>query len=117
MTLSNNDLDYMRDSIEQLLPDTCHIMSNSGTADGMGGYTDSWGTATASVACRLDTQNGNYKDANGGIISYQKLVFTLPQATAITSGNRIVYNATTYNVSSVNVGSWLACKRAEVELV
>jgi hypothetical protein len=117
MTLSSKDLAYMRSSIEELLPDTCNIMSSSGTADGMGGYTDSWGTAYASVACRLDTLNGNYRDANSGIITYQKLVFTLPQSTAIVSGHRIIYSGNTYNVSSVKVGSWLGCKRAEVELI
>jgi len=99
------------------MPDTCNIMSSSGTVDGMGGYTDAWGTAYASVACRLDEINGNYQAANGGLFTYKKLVFTLPQAPVITSGNRIVYSGTTYNVSNVKVGSWLGCKRAEVELV
>ena len=116
-TLSSSDLEYMRSSIELLFPDTCNVLSNSGTADAMGGKTDAWGTALTSVSCRLDTISGNAISANGGLVSFQKLVFSMPHDTAVTTANRIVHSSNTYNVIAVNIGSWLACKRAEVELI
>ena len=115
--LSSNDLSYMRDSVELLLPDTCYILTNSGTADGSGGVTDSWGTASTTTACRLDTMTGNYKDMDGAVQTYNKLILSTPYDTVITEANRVYYNSTTYQVTSVNDGSWLATKRAEVQKI
>jgi hypothetical protein len=115
--LSSNDLSYMRDSVELLLPDTCYILTNAGTADGSGGVTESWGTASTTTKCRLDTVTGNYKDMAGAVQTYNKLILSLPCGTAITEANRVYYNSTTYQVTSVNYGSWLATKRAEVQKV
>jgi head-tail adaptor len=115
--LSSSDLSYMRDSVELLLPDTCFILTASGTADGSGGVTEGWGTASTPTACRLDTINGKYKDMAGAVQTYNKLIFSLPYDTIITEANRVYYNSTTYQVTSVNDGSWLATKRAEVQKV
>lgn len=117
MTLSNAELTFMRECINDLLPDTCTILSNSGTTDSMGGFTNSWGTASASVSCRLDRQNGSYQDVNGGIHSVTKMIMTMPYNTTITTAHRIVHSGNTYNVTSVLSGSWIASKRAEVELL
>ena len=115
--LSNSDLSYMRDCVDLLLPDTCYILTNAGTADGSGGITEAWGTATATTKCRLDTINGNYRDMDGAVQTYNKLVLSLPYDATITEANRVYYNSTTYQVTSVNDGSWLATKRAEVQKV
>ena len=115
--LSSNDLSYMRDSVELLLPDTCYILTNAGTVDGSGGVTESWGTASTTTKCRLDTVTGNYKDMAGAVQTYDKLILSLPYDTTITEANRVYYNSTTYQVTSVNDGSWLATKRAEVQKV
>jgi len=114
--LSSNDLSYMRDSVELLLPDTCYILTNAGTVDGSGGVTESWGTA-GTANCRLDTINGNYRNMAGAVQTYNKLILSLPYDTTITEANRVYYNSTTYQVTSVNDGSWLATKRAEVQKV
>lgn len=114
--LSSNDLSYMRDSIEELLPDTCYILTAAGTADGAGGITEAWGTA-GTANCRLDTITGNYRDLAGAVQSFSKLVLSMPYDTTITEANRVYYNSTTYQVTSVNDGSWLATKRAEVQKV
>jgi SPP1 family predicted phage head-tail adaptor len=106
----------MRDSVELLLPDTCYILTNAGTVDGSGGVTESWGTAET-ANCRLDTINGNYRNMAGAVQTYNKLILSLPYDTTITEANRVYYNSTTYQVTSVNDGSWLATKRAEVQKV
>ena len=117
MTLSSSDLSYMRDAVELLLPDTCYILTFSGTADGSGGQSDSWGTATSTTACRLDTMTGNYKDMDGAVQTYNKLILSTPYDTTITEANRVYYGSNTYQVTSVNDGSWLATKRVEVQKV
>jgi hypothetical protein len=114
--LSDKDLADMRNTIEDnLLPDTCYILTATSTSDGAGGFTDSWGTVT--VSCRLDTQHGRYTDLDGGLQTYKKLVLSLPYDTTISEANRVQYGSNTYQVVSVNEGSWLAVKRAEVEKI
>ena len=115
--LSSLDLAYLRDTVELLLPDTCYILTASGTADGSGGITESWGTASTTTACRLDTVTGNYKDMAGAVQTYNKLMLSMPYDTVITEANRVYYNSTIYQVTSINDGSWLATKRAEVEKI
>ena len=119
--LSNAELTYMRDSIELLLPDTCNILSNTPTADGFGGVTDSWGTASASVPCRLDIvkSNGYNESLQGGkIVSFQETVLSLPYDTTIALDYRVSHGGKIYNVTAVNTGqSWVTVKRATLELV
>ena len=115
--LSSNDLSFMRDCIENLLPDTCYILTASGTADGSGGVTESWGTATSTTKCRLDTVNGKFTDMAGAVQTYNKLMLSLPYDAVITEANRVYYNSTIYQVTSVNDGSYLVTKRAEVQKV
>lgn len=114
MSLDNADLTYMRDCIDDLMPDTCNILSVTSVSDGMGGFTDKWGTATASVSCRLDTQRGTYRDLDGSIRDYKKLVFSMPQSTSITTANKVEYGDDTYRITAINEGSWLGVRRVEV---
>ena len=116
--LSNDELSDMRSTIQDyLLPGTCNILSFAGTADGSGGFTEAWGTASANVACRLDTQTGRYQNLDGGVQTYKKLVLSLPYGTTITEANRVSHGGNLYAVVSTNEGSWLAVKRAEVQKV
>lgn len=115
--LSSLDLAYLRETVELLLPDTCYILTAAGTADGSGGISDAWGTASTTTACRLDTVTGNFKDLDGAVQTYNKLMLSMPYDTTISEANRVYYNSTTYQVTSINDGSWLATKRAEVQKV
>ena len=116
--LSNSELSDMRSTIQDyLLPDTCNIISITRTSDSSGGFTEAWGTATASAACRLDTQNGKYMNLDGSVRTYKMLILSLPYNTTITTGNRVQYDGNTYQVLMVNEGSWLAVRRAEVEQI
>ena len=116
--LSSDELTEMRTTIQDyLLPDTCNILSLSSSSDGAGGFTETWGTATANLACRLDTQSGRFTDMEGGVQTYKKLVLSLPYNAIITEANRVEHGTNLYQVVSVNEGSWLAVKRAEVEKI
>lgn len=116
--LSAADLSQMRDDIELLMPDTCTIQSLTLASDGQGGQTETWGTALASAACRLDFIRGDETLTSGAIQPYTTVMLSLPYNTVITTENRVVHDSVTYNVTSVNDGqSWNIVKRAVLEVV
>lgn len=110
----------MRDAIEQMLPDTCNILSVTYTPDGMGGQTEAWGTATAGVSCRLDlvTRDLNEMVKGGAVNPYPQYMLSVPYDTTLAVENRIQHNSITYAVVKVNTSqSWKAVTRAVLELV
>lgn len=111
---TSEELIWMRDEVEKTLPDTCNILSLSATPDGQGGFTETWGTATASVACRVDaviTSNSDTVVGEGERV-YTRLIVTVPHDTTITEENRIEANGYTLDVDSVdNPKSAQACQR------
>ena len=118
MTLSATELANMRAVVEQLLPDTCNILTVTRTADGAGGWTDSWGTVTASVDCRLDPISGKEQLAGGAIEPFHRFVLTVPYDTTILPAYRIEHSTFIYNIISVDYDkSWPVSKRAIVERV
>lgn len=121
--LSSRELEFMREAIEDLLPDTCDILQVTETPDGFGGVTQTWGTAVSGTAvpCRLDIINrtsDRESIAGAGIKAFQETILSLPYDAQITVTNRVQHNGTIYNVHSVNTGqSWIAVKRAALERV
>ena len=116
--ISAADLAQMRDDIEELMPDTCTIQSVTLASDGQGSMTETWGTALASVACRLDFIRGNETLTSGAVQPNTTAMLSLPYDTAITTEHRVVHDSVTYNVTSVNKGqSWNIVKRAVLEVV
>jgi SPP1 family predicted phage head-tail adaptor len=106
----------MREAIEQLLPDTCNILTATETADGQGGISASWGTTYGTVSCRLDMNTGREQVIGGGLQPFTKYMLSLPYNTTITTADRVEVNSTTYTVTSVNLNqSWMAVKRVELE--
>ena len=100
------------------MPDTCDILSVAYTSDGEGGMAETWGTALANVACRIDYRSGSEKMTGGAIQSYSKAVLSIPYNTTINSTNRIKSGGYIWAVKSINDGqSWMAVKRAELERV
>ena len=118
-----DELAQIRAYLETTLPDTCNILSLTRTSDSQGGWTEVWGTATLSVECRLDFianaqgVGGKEKVTAGALRPFTQAIVTLPQDTTITAQNRLEHGGNTYTVQSVNLGSWLGVKRANVELV
>ncbi len=116
--LSATELAGMRAAINELLPDTCNILSLTSVSDGMGGQTKTWGTATAGVACRLDVTSGREMVSGGALQPFTAYKLSLPYDTTITQGNRVEVSSVTYAVTSVNVNqSWIAVKRCDLEKV
>jgi len=115
--LSNAELTAMRDVIEdELLPDTCDILSVTKTPDGQGGVTETWGTAYAGVAFRLDMKQGREMVSGGALQPFTEYVGSLPYDATVTNANRILHSGTTYAVTSVNNGqSWIAVTRVMLE--
>lgn len=116
MMLTDDELNWIRADIEALLPDKCNILSSSGTADGYGGMTDSWGTAASNVPCRLDPIRGDLQNAGEAPQAFYRYILTLPHGTAITTQNRVDIGSTRFNVINVDLDkSWEASCRCMVE--
>ena len=115
--LPSIELARLRTDLEQTLPDQCNILTFSRTSDGMGGWSETWGTTYSAVPCRLDFIGGREAVQSGALIPYTRAIVTLPQATVITTQNRIEHGGNTYNIQTVNLGSWLGVKRASVEKI
>lgn len=114
--LSDNDLSFMRESINELLPDTCYILLKTEMVDASGGYTATWGTAS-SVDCRTDFTNGTMQTAGGGLQPFSQLTISVPHDTVVTTDNRVKWNNGIYSISSVNTNSWMTCKVLVVHAV
>lgn len=113
------------DMEDATLPDTGNILSVTQTADGEGGYSESWGTATAGVACRVDLFTsrgvgiiGMEQVQAGAIKPYSTWILSVPYGTALTSANRFEHGGNTYNVIEVDAGrSWGGNVRATLEKI
>lgn len=119
MLPSVDELSQMRTSIEELtLPDTCAVLSLTRTSDGQGGWTEAWGTAYASVACRLDAMGGREAVNAASVRPFSQWMLTVPHDTVATAQSRIEHGGYTYNVITLNAdASWLACLRLVLERV
>jgi len=118
--LTTSELASIRADIAELLPDTGGaVLSTTQTPDGAGGFTETWGTATASLPYRLDPLTGTEEAAGGGLQPFSGWQLTLPYDTTISPENRFQdTNGRQYAVKSVDGGkSWQASVRARVELL
>jgi xanthine dehydrogenase molybdopterin-binding subunit B len=117
--LTDAELESIRAAIEELLPDICDILSVTHTSDGQGGWTEAWGTATASAPCRLDTARPGTEAVFGASVQpFQGYVLTLAHDETIVTGNRVACNGQTFNVVSVDLAkSWDGSRRAYLERI
>jgi head-tail adaptor len=116
--LTSGELSFMRDSIEQLLPDTCSILSVTYTSDGAGGLTEAWGATKTLVPCRVDYLSGREAVSGGALIPYQKAIVSMAYDETITPANRILVGSNTFSIQAVNTAqSWQAVTRCSCELV
>jgi hypothetical protein len=120
--LSTVDLTMMRDIIDEMMPDTCSILSESLISDGQGGVTSTWGTVAIDVPCRIDLptgrQFGDLINMTGALRQKQQFILSLPYDTAIVAGNRVESGGGAYTVINSNTGvSWKAVARATLEYI
>jgi hypothetical protein len=120
--ITDADLEMMRSTIEEMLPDTCNILSEALAPDGQGGQTSTWGTVSTAISCRLDeaTQTGRTQlvPAGAALREAHRYILSLPHDTVIAAHDRVEISTATYNVVSVNDDvSWHAVMRATLELI
>lgn len=113
--LSSDDLEYIRDSIEELLPDTAYILSSTYTPDGAGGGTETWGTA-GTADCRLDAIRGGEITLGESVRPVFTYIVTFPYDTTVEDTNRVKVADETFAVTSIDRGkSWNASLRVTLE--
>jgi head-tail adaptor len=122
MSLTTSELTSMRACADTMLPDTCTIQRVTRTADGMGGYSETWADLATSVMCRAGTVN----DAGGSEAVLKSLapgtvldlILTLKYNQDIDVKDRVVYASKTYQVEAVrNDHSWVTAARAYLSRV
>ena len=98
------------------LPDTCNILSLTRTSNSKGGWTEAWGTALGTIACRIDPTSGREQTAGAALQPFYSYVCTLPHATAITEKSRVEISDVVYTVVAVDANkSWSGSVRAYLE--
>lgn len=117
--LTDPELEAIRAAIESLLPDTCDILSVTRASDGQGGWTDTWGTATASAPCRLDVARPGGEQVFGASVQpFTGYILTMAHDETITPSNRVSCNGQIFSVVSVDLAkSWDGSRRAYLEIV
>ena len=118
--MSSEELSRMQaDAEAYLLPDTCNILSQSRVSDGQGGFTVSWGTAYASVRCRVDANpGGNEIPVAESLQEYGPYLLSVPHDTDLSPEDRIEHGGHTYSITSVKEdNSWAMLINAAMEKV
>jgi hypothetical protein len=125
MMPSSAELARIREDMQATtLPDVGNILALSQSRSG-GRVTETWGTVTVNVPCRVDLFTsrgvgiiGSEKLQSAAIKPYSTWILSVPHGTAITNANRFEFNGNTYNVTEVDTGrSWGANVRATLEKV
>lgn len=115
--LTNSELQFMRDSIEQLMPDRCNILSPVNTPNEEGGIVQTWGTIASNVPCRLDMKSSSEPAIGGALQIFTGYMLSLPYDQTIEETYNVVINSIQYAVTSINSQqSWRAVKRVTLEV-
>jgi len=103
MTLSTLELAQLRADQADYFPDTCTLQTVTRTADGQGGYTESWANTHTSVACRLSPEMGRSNPQAEGE-QLQELTFwvlTVAHNQTIDETMRVVHSSETYEITQL----------------
>lgn len=119
LTIGTDEIASIRAEIESaLLPDTCTILSVTNTSAGAGGMRQTWGTAYASVSCRIDHLTGREQDGADATQPQYSFIGTFKQDQTISVTNRVVYSGGTFEVMSISTPTaWQCVKRVGLERV
>lgn len=117
--LTDRELQHMRDAVASLYPDTCNILTATSVSDSEGGYTQTWGTASANVACRLDVVQNmvvGERLTDSSLRAFYSYELTVPYDTTISENQRVELGDYTYAVSGIDKDvSWQVEKVVRVE--
>ena len=100
MTLTSAEIADLRTHAAEILIDTCNILEVTRTKDAYGGWVDSWGTATASVSCRLvpATQQGILSMLGEQPDRVSFYTWTVAYDQTVSLENRVEINSETYEI-------------------
>lgn len=116
--LSSNELEYMRTSIEGLMPGTCNILSATLASNGAGEMTSTWGTVGTAVSCRLDATRGMEAVEGASLAPLHSYILTLAHDQTIDVDYRVEIGTHTFTVTSVDLEKdWAACRRVYLERI
>ena len=110
------DLDWMQVVQNRAQPGTAIVERKALTADGMGGYTESW-AAVGTVTARIyPQQRSNAEPVTGGQpIAITRWWFSAPVGTDVKPADRISASERTYEIESTNNDeSWQTATRASL---
>lgn len=111
--LTDSELEAMRATVVESLPDSAVIQTSGWVSDGGGGGTTGW-TNAGTVACRIAPSAGADEGETGErITATGRFVFTFPAETAVTTNSRIIHSGGTFNVENVRSRSWNTATRVE----
>ena len=117
--ITADQLDEMRETLEESLVDTAVLQESSWEPDGMGGGTTTW-VAAGTVSCRVaPARAGEGEVVEGGRVQPDhEHVVTLPAETTIDEDMRILVGGSTYSIVSLSVPHTMAIScRANVKEV
>ena len=132
MTLTDAELDSMRATADEALPDECTITRASATAATFdpvtGTYTSGTPTTVYAGPCRLRPvgRSGRTEDQGDVLVAVERWTLTLPATVAalvvgdivaITTSSDPHITARTFRVTTIGPGSWLIARRVTVEEV
>lgn len=101
-------LEFLRALQEEYLPDTCSISraTDTSTSDGL---SQSWANVATGVSCRVSPLASSAAEALGasaGLEAVSLWTVWLPALTDVTTRDRIVYGARTFEVARVGARSY-----------
>lgn len=120
MSLTPAELAAIRDTADNILPDTCTIQTLTRASDGMGGWVDTWANTHTGVACRLGIESsGVAADAEleqgQRLVALRNYVLTLKYDQTIQPHDRVIVGGNTYEIAQVLDGhSWITVKRVSL---
>lgn len=114
------DIAGMRETAEAAMPNTATRLTLSTASDGAGGVTETWGTASTAIPCRISSAPLSARVGLEGerFTVHDLLILTIPHDQAIALTDHWVVEAITYRVMAIDdAGDWRSARRAEVTRV
>ena len=103
MTLSALEIAQMRADQDDYFPDTCTLQTVTRTADGVGGWSESWANTYTGVACRVSQELSGQREGISGaqMASQTDWMLSVTHDQTLTAEMRVVHGGHTYEVVSV----------------
>lgn len=120
MTLTTAEIEGMRRTTEEALPDTCTIFRRLRMPDGIGGYTYTWQSHLEDVPCRVGFPGGGESDVREAsrvrLVDEETQMIWLPAKTDVEEQDRVlITDGKLFDVNAVlSRGNWELSLRLRV---